>query len=882
MWRLLKSPPSVMREPTILASALHSSAPWSAKHAEATALKHRLEVLAKNLDTGEGEAVDYDWVQRFVAAHTRLVELGCRLEGGLVNVDAEVHRLQQVLVHPRVLGALQGEPDKGSVEPPASPGQVFHYGENDAQDCAEDLESTYDAFERFVEEVALALACTRFGAADALNAAERGSSGCGRLPANAAVRNEDLGSSCAFGTCCRAKPHRHSVWNTGVRLGKRWGCFLDLGGEPCGCSRQDWLLRLERRVLRRGWVMPQDFRLVQRIEFDFDVKSCGSVWAAPLWISPHPWDSPAATSGEVDFVEACPVGQMYTNFACGGHEEALLGCKKSQVGPLASICNDQKTALAVAADARMIGNADNLGGPKHFIMTFDGTTSFTSGGTLRTQICELGPTNCRNSAFYPDFLSRVDPTKGRGTSFPYTFLSDIWNGFGGDSGWTGCKARNNPNSQCEYAVRNIKVYTWSGAYRTLNVALGAEVIATSDQQKAVLLNAGTFATPELNTAHLSQGASNALAVIMRTAAAAALDSTPSEVGVHGVRIVTDAPGLEGGEVQGSQLLHFDIAFDLCGPPAAMEAAQRSKAAFERSLALTAAEQFEAFKVSTIRMLSLEPLFTTTAARETSTVELAAEEEEVPNQSLLQELWWLPWVCCIVLMLAAFGTYVWFRVRRKSARAELDFDGAISSRQMGADASAEWKWQSYLVRVVFAFDGRQMQGTALDLLENDLVQVEAEVDDAWLYGHTARDPDLVGFVPKNCVERLGTGAGAAAPQPPAPIPPFAPPTRGLLVRFTDESEQEMTMEVFAASRGWLYGCRPGGSPGWFAENALSKHDLKALRPPSGPRLAAAGTMGLEEGAPNCPEARPALARRSLTRQLTDAITSTFCTGSFPVS
>ncbi|CAJ1376346.1 unnamed protein product [Effrenium voratum] len=405
---------------------------------------------------------------------------------------------------------------------------------------------------------------------------------------------------------------------------------------------------------------------------------------------------------------------------------------------------------------------------------------------------------------------------------------------------------------------------------------------------AVLLNAGTFATPELNTAHLSQGASNALAVIMRTAAAAALDSTPSEVGVHGVRIVTDAPGsqprlgLEGGEVQGSQLLHFDIAFDLCGPQAAMEAAQRSKAAFERSLALTAAEQFEAFKVSTIRMLSLEPLFTTTAARETSTVELAAEEEEVPNQSLLQELWWLPWVGCIVLILAAFGTYVWFRVRRKSARAELDFDGAISSRQMGADASAEWKWQSYVVRVVFAFDGRQMQGTALDLLENDLVQVEAEVDDAWLYGHTARDPDLVGFVPKNCVERLGTGAGAAAPQPPAPISPFAPPTRGLLVRFTDESEQEMTMEVFAASRGWLYGCRPGGSPGWFAENALSKHDLKALRPPSGPRLAAAGTMGLEEGAPNCPEARPALARRSLTRQLTDAITSTFCTGSFPVS
>lgn len=32
--------------------------------------------------------------------------------------------------------------------------------------------------------------------------------------------------------------------------------------------------------------------------------SCGSVWAAPLWIPPQPWDSPGPTSGEVDLVEA--------------------------------------------------------------------------------------------------------------------------------------------------------------------------------------------------------------------------------------------------------------------------------------------------------------------------------------------------------------------------------------------------------------------------------------------------------------------------------------------------------------------------------------------------------------------------------------------------
>lgn len=38
--------------------------------------------------------------------------------------------------------------------------------------------------------------------------------------------------------------------------------------------------------------------------------------------------------------------------------------------------------------------------------------------------------------------------------------------------------------------------------------------------------------------------------------------------------------------------------------------------------------------------------------------------------------------------------------------------------------------------------------------NGVGKVEAEVDNAWLYGHTARDCDVVGFVAKSYVERLG--------------------------------------------------------------------------------------------------------------------------------
>ncbi|OLP91449.1 hypothetical protein AK812_SmicGene26863 [Symbiodinium microadriaticum] len=162
MWRLLNSPPSVMREPTILASALQATgARWSAQHAEATALRHRLEVLARNLDSGEGEEVDKDWVHRFVTSHQRLVELGCRLEAGFVDIDAELRRLQAVLGHARVLGALAGSGENGPGSRAALPSgaAVFHFGqtpEDDADEgheaqAAKDLEDDYEALERFAE-----------------------------------------------------------------------------------------------------------------------------------------------------------------------------------------------------------------------------------------------------------------------------------------------------------------------------------------------------------------------------------------------------------------------------------------------------------------------------------------------------------------------------------------------------------------------------------------------------------------------------------------------------------------------------------------------------------------------------------------------------------
>eukprot|EP00913_Durusdinium_trenchii_P016375 g15392.t1 len=194
------------------------------------------------------------------------------------------------------------------------------------------------------------------------------------------------------------------------------------------------------------------------------------------------------------------------------------------------------------------------------------------------------------------------------------------------------------------------------------------------------------------------------------------------------------------------------------------------------------------------------------------------------------------------------TFFFFRMRRRHL-AECNFDGAVSSRQVDAE-SPEWKWKSYVVRVACSFDGRELKGTALDLLEGDLVQVEAEVDNAWLYGHTARDFDLVGFIPKSYVEELGLA--------------------WLLVTLpSKQAERASVMEIFAASRGWLYGRHVGSSAtSWFPENSLVEAPASG---PSGPRYAAHGTAswtcGDLAGAPECdaPPDRPKARRSPICRR-----------------
>jgi len=160
-----------------------------------------------------------------------------------------------------------------------------------------------------------------------------------------------------------------------------------------------------------------DINLMRYLDFDVDILNCGDVWAAPLWLTPHPWLG-GGESGEIDMVECCPVGNVQTNFAGG-------------------------------ADQRKWGEASGVG-PKHFHMEI-------VGGDLTAYVCDLDGSNCKVSGQYIDYMTIANACADKSSCYPFSFQSDIWNGYGGDGGWSGCDAQNSPNTNCQFAVKNIKL-----------------------------------------------------------------------------------------------------------------------------------------------------------------------------------------------------------------------------------------------------------------------------------------------------------------------------------------------------------------------------------------------------------------------------------------
>lgn len=97
------------------------------------------------------------------------------------------------------------------------------------------------------------------------------------------------------------------------------------------------------------------------------------------------------------------------------------------------------------------GAGSGANGAKHYTLTLD------NSGNLKTQICDLdGTTGCVDTAHYENFLNVITSKNN------HHFVTDVWNGNGGDGGWSGCGAYHNEDTQCKYAIMNIRVTTKDG------------------------------------------------------------------------------------------------------------------------------------------------------------------------------------------------------------------------------------------------------------------------------------------------------------------------------------------------------------------------------------------------------------------------------------
>ena len=161
---------------------------------------------------------------------------------------------------------------------------------------------------------------------------------------------------------------------------------------------------------------------VKEIDFYIDMKDCNDTWAAPLWMVPPIWGPSQHQSGEIDFAESC----------CGKFNVSF-GSTPSYYGK-----------WPVDDDTNVKG---------HIKISIDKEKDI-----ITTQFCDSN--GCKNgftrTGYFKDILSGSNPD-GKGM----TFISDIWNGTGGDGGFAGCSkqsiCKTNYDSNCNYNISNIRL-----------------------------------------------------------------------------------------------------------------------------------------------------------------------------------------------------------------------------------------------------------------------------------------------------------------------------------------------------------------------------------------------------------------------------------------
>ena len=166
-----------------------------------------------------------------------------------------------------------------------------------------------------------------------------------------------------------------------------------------------------------------DMNDVKAISFHVEMQNCKDVWAAPLWVTPHPWVAPQDDSGEIDMMENCS-GSLNLSFGSDPHNYGPWPGK----------------------------NADNL--PPHEV-----TLTFQENGDVTSKMCPLAGGDCVAG---PTRTGYRQATSKNWNGKNFSIVSDVWNGTGGDAGYAACAKHSTPDTNCAYKVSNIKFTPQTG------------------------------------------------------------------------------------------------------------------------------------------------------------------------------------------------------------------------------------------------------------------------------------------------------------------------------------------------------------------------------------------------------------------------------------
>jgi len=152
-----------------------------------------------------------------------------------------------------------------------------------------------------------------------------------------------------------------------------------------------------------------------QIDFDIVVSDCENTWFS-FWATPrHHWTGDGL-SGEMDFIESCPINGIHSNWAGGGVPDTLS--------------NDTSSFTA------------------HMKVTINQTTG-------KVEIYKDG---VKTKAKYDNIFASYACTNDNNCN--YVLKADIWNGYDGDGGYDSCMKnyKNNPQpSNCKFSIKNIRL-----------------------------------------------------------------------------------------------------------------------------------------------------------------------------------------------------------------------------------------------------------------------------------------------------------------------------------------------------------------------------------------------------------------------------------------